>query len=120
MTYVPSDAPEEMKAFYRAVDQGDPLEIDESVYAEYRDGMYDAVDSYPYPIVMMDGTQRLCDFVNVVGTGPYLGFWREDGRYFCQQIVDRLEPTADGMDNYLPPPPSYSQGDAANEHRQPT
>lgn len=102
------DTDEEIKAFSSAVDQGEPFEIDETTYGEYRDEEDEPVVSYPYPIVMMDGTQRVCDFVNIVGTGPYLGFWREDGRYLCQQIVDRLEPTVDEMDNFLPPPPNWA------------
>jgi hypothetical protein len=102
---------EEIKAFNSAARRKEPFEIDERTYAEHHAEEGDPAVSYPHPIVMMDGTQRMCDFVNIVGDSlayPYLGFWREGDRYFCQQIVDRLEETADGMDNYLPPPPGWT------------
>jgi hypothetical protein len=105
-----SDSTDSERADFRhAIARGVPFEIDEATYLAYRDDEIEHGISYDYPIVMIDGTERRCDFVWIVGNGayPYFGCWREDDRYFCQQIVDRLELTADQTDQYLPPPPGW-------------
>jgi hypothetical protein len=86
---------------------GATVEIDAATYSEYQsDG--DAT-VYDYELLFTDGTGRVCAFAYTVGDAaihPYLGFWIENGRCYCQQLVDRLEPTADELDNYLPPLPA--------------
>lgn len=89
------------------VRSGAAIEIDAATYDEYLST--GETSAYDYELLFTDGTARRCAFAYTVGDDahhPYLGFWTEDGRYYCQHLVDRLEPTADEMDNYLPPLPA--------------
>jgi hypothetical protein len=83
---------------------GATIEVDADTYREYEAS--GEVSIYPYELLFTDGTKRVCTFAYVVGdeaTHPYLGFWTEAGKFYCKRLVDRLQPTADEMDNYLPP-----------------
>jgi hypothetical protein len=86
------------------VRSGEAVEIDAATYRTYETGGEASI--YPYELLFTDGTRRVCAFAYTVGdddTHPYLGFWTENGRYYCKRLVDRLALRADEMDQYLPP-----------------
>lgn len=86
---------------------GAEIEIDAETYREFETN--GETSSYGYELLFTDGSRRVCAFAYTVGdeaTHPYLGFWTENGRFYCKRLVDRLAPTADELDNYLPPLPA--------------
>lgn len=110
-TYSFSDdaTPEDRDEFVRVARLDRPFAVDEKTYVGFRDRESEGGVQYDYEVVMADGGHRTCDFVHIVGDDeafPYLGFWTDGKRFFCQHLMDRLIPTADGADNFLPPPPA--------------
>ncbi|HEX6640798.1 MAG TPA: hypothetical protein VF215_06775 [Thermoanaerobaculia bacterium] len=83
---------------------GAEIEIDAATYRDYE--TTGETSNYDYEPLFTDGSRRVCAFAYTVGdeaTHPYLGFWTENGRFYCKRLVDRLQLTAHKMDNYLPP-----------------
>lgn len=83
---------------------GETLEIDEATYRDYES--MDDISRYPYALLFVDGSTRVCAFAHLVGDDevhPYLGFWSEGDRFYCKRLVDRLVDPEDGGNPYLPP-----------------
>jgi hypothetical protein len=86
---------------------GETVEIDEETYRE-KEASVEAA-RYPYELLFRDGTRRVCAFAHLSGDDsayPYLGYWTEDGKFYCKHLVDRLVLTADEMDSHLPALPA--------------